>query len=123
VAAELSKDTATKDKGGDLGWFGKGRMNKPFEDAAFGLPLNQVSAPVQSPAGWHLIQVLERDENRALTDDQKTQKRSQLFRDWLEKRKDDGFNNNTIKYEYSSDKVTWARAQVNKALGRPKDAE
>jgi len=123
VAAELSKDSANKDKAGDLGWFGKGRMNKPFEDAAFQLPVNQVSEPVKSPSGWHLIQVVERDENHALTEEQRNQKRGQLFRDWLEKRKDEGFNSNTIQYEYSSDKVAWARAQVNKAFGLPRAAE
>jgi foldase protein PrsA len=123
VATELSKDTATKDKGGDLGWLGKGKMDKAFDDAAFALPLNQVSDPIKSAPGWDLIQVLERDENHPLTDDQKTEKRNQLFKDWLEKRKDDDFNNNTIEYRYSSDKLAWAKAQVNKALGRPKDAE
>jgi parvulin-like peptidyl-prolyl isomerase len=123
VAGELSKDSSNKDKGGDLGWFAKGRMTKPFEDAAFELPLNQVSAPIQTAFGWHLIQVLERDENRPITEEQKTEKRGQLFKDWLEKRKDEGFNNNTIVYEYSSDKVSWARQQINKARGLPRDAE
>jgi parvulin-like peptidyl-prolyl isomerase len=123
VAGELSKDSSNKDQGGDLGWFGKGKMTKPFEDSAFELPVNQVSEPIKSAFGWHLIQVLERDENRPLGEEQKVQKRGELFKDWLEKRKDEGFNNNTIQYEYSSDKIAWARAQVNKARGLPKGAE
>lgn len=61
VAAEVSDDPGSKDAGGDVGFFTHGRMEKAFEDVAFSAPLHQLSQPVRSPYGWHLIEVLERD--------------------------------------------------------------
>ncbi|MCB0350000.1 MAG: peptidylprolyl isomerase [Bdellovibrionales bacterium] len=46
-------------RGGDLGEFGRGRMVPSFEDAAFALDVNQVSAPVKTQFGYHLIQRYE----------------------------------------------------------------
>src|SRR5690606_6046543 len=56
IAKEKSMDGSAQN-GGDLGFFGKGRMVKPFEDAAFALADGQVSEPVQSQLGWHVIKV------------------------------------------------------------------
>ncbi|MFL6253409.1 MAG: peptidylprolyl isomerase [Pyrinomonadaceae bacterium] len=58
LADEFTEDPSGKGKGGDLGWFGRGRMAKPFEDAAFALKDNEISDIVESPYGYHIIQVL-----------------------------------------------------------------
>jgi len=61
LAKEFSEGP-TGPKGGDLGFFRRGQMVKPFEDAAFALQVNDVSGPVRTKFGYHLIQVIERRE-------------------------------------------------------------
>ena len=58
LAVELSEDTGSGAVGGDLGWFGKGRMVPEFEAAAFSLADGEISEPIQSDFGWHIIQKL-----------------------------------------------------------------
>jgi len=58
LATELSQDTGSAANGGDLGWFGKGQMVPEFETAAFALEDGEISEPIQSNFGWHIIQKL-----------------------------------------------------------------
>lgn len=60
--AELAKKHSqgpTAPKGGNLGYFARGRMDKAFEDVAFALKPGQVSAPVRSKFGWHVIKLFD----------------------------------------------------------------
>ncbi len=62
MARQYSED-ASASQGGDLGWFGPGRMVAPFEEAAFGARVNQVVGPIKTQYGYHLIVVVARAEN------------------------------------------------------------
>jgi peptidyl-prolyl cis-trans isomerase D len=62
VAAEISADAGSKTQGGDLGWWGRGSLPAPFEEALFALGVGEVSAPVLTDQGFHIIRL---DELRA----------------------------------------------------------
>jgi peptidyl-prolyl cis-trans isomerase C len=62
MAKQFSKDPGSKEEGGDLGFFGRGRMVPEFEQAAFKLEKGDVSLPVRTQFGWHLIRVEEKRE-------------------------------------------------------------
>jgi peptidyl-prolyl cis-trans isomerase C len=60
LSKEFSKDPGSATDGGDLGWFTKDKMVKEFSDAAFKLEPGQISDPVKSQFGWHVIKVEEK---------------------------------------------------------------
>jgi peptidyl-prolyl cis-trans isomerase D len=60
VAREYSDDAASKANGGDLGWFGRNKMVKEFEDAAFSAQPGKLVGPVKSSFGYHLIEVTDK---------------------------------------------------------------
>jgi parvulin-like peptidyl-prolyl isomerase len=60
LALQYSKDPGSAQQGGDLGWFGKGRMVKEFEDAALNAAPGSVVGPIETSFGWHIIKVTDR---------------------------------------------------------------
>jgi parvulin-like peptidyl-prolyl isomerase len=87
AAKDQSVDSGTAANGGDLGWFTRGQMVDPFEEVAFSTPPGQISQPVQTEFGWHIIEVIAHEQNRAMTDDQISAMRTSLTTDWLTTRK------------------------------------
>lgn len=71
LAQQHSTDTGSAARGGDLGWFGRGVMVEPFEKAAFALEVGEISEPVETSFGYHLILVEEKEQAKEaeLTDD------------------------------------------------------
>lgn len=64
LAAQYSKDASNAQQGGALGFFGKGRMVAPFEAAAFSMEPGEISEPVQTDFGFHIIKVEDRTEGQ-----------------------------------------------------------
>lgn len=98
LAAELSLDTSNKDSGGDLGWFPKDQMVEPFANAAFDMRIGEISDPVQTDFGFHIIQVLGH-EDHPLSSDQYDQLRQQTFLDFVASLR--------TKYQWTVDDAAW----------------
>lgn len=84
LAAEYSTDTSNKDNGGDLGWIGKNDSYiQEFKDAAFALnEPGEISAPVQTTYGWHVIQLVTKATNN-INATKFQQNKQAFFDNWL----------------------------------------
>ena len=67
LAKEFSTDGSNSQKGGDLGFFGRGRMVPTFDEAAFSLEVDKISDPVETEFGFHIIKVVEKKEAKVAT--------------------------------------------------------
>lgn len=94
LAKEHSEDVASAIEGGDLGYFGKGKMVKEFEEAAFALQPGEISDIVRTPFGFHIIKVEERKEKtfeevkEELERNYIEEERDRRFEEWLSKVKE-----------------------------------
>lgn len=84
LAQEYSQDRATKDQGGDLGFFPRGIMPAEIELVAFALNPGQVSGIVKSDFGYHIIEVVEKDAKKQVAEEMLTAWRQNKFIEWLE---------------------------------------
>jgi peptidyl-prolyl cis-trans isomerase D len=94
LAKQNSQDPGSAAKGGDLGFFGRGMMVKPFEDVAFGLKAGEISGLVQSDFGYHIIKLIAIKPSRVLPFDEaregianklRQQKAADMFAELAEK--------------------------------------
>lgn len=82
VAAEVSADPGSRARGGDLGFLQRGQTVAPFDAAVFSLPLNEISQPVPTSFGYHVLQVTEA-RSQAPTADQAADLEQRLFSQFL----------------------------------------
>jgi len=82
VAAEVSQDTGSAARGGDLDWQPRSFFVKEFADAAFSQEIGEIGQPVKSEFGYHIIQVIAREE-LPLSASQYEQTKETAFNDWL----------------------------------------
>jgi peptidyl-prolyl cis-trans isomerase SurA len=100
--ARTNSEDASATKGGDLGWVAAGDTVPEFERVMNSLKDREVSQPVQTPFGWHLVQVLERRSDELSEDRKKAaarqsiraRKADEAFQDWLRQSRDRAFVEN-----------------------------
>lgn len=88
LARTNSTDTTTAQTGGQLGWFTQQELASPLAEAAFALQPGEISQPVQTEFGWHIVRVLERQDERPLSAAQYQLAKDKAVEAWLQQERD-----------------------------------
>lgn len=88
LARTNSTDTTTAATGGQLGWFTQQELAPPLAEAAFSLQPGEISQPVQTEFGWHIVRVLERQDDRPLTAAPYQLAKDKAVEAWLRQQRD-----------------------------------
>ena len=83
LALRFSNDPGSGSQGGDLGWAGRGRYVPEFDEAVFSLEVGEISALVKTSFGYHIIEVLERDDEQPKEENSLQQEYAEAFQTWL----------------------------------------
>ncbi|MCW9130799.1 peptidylprolyl isomerase PrsA [Bacillus paramycoides] len=116
LAKQYSEDTGSKDKGGDLGYFTAGKMVKEFEDAAYKLKKDEISEPVKSQFGYHIIKVTDIKEQKPFDE-----VKGDIKKDLVQKKMQDGqFMNDLMMKEIKSADVKVDDKDLKDIFAEPK---
>ena len=108
LAAEYSTDNTTKENGGEVGWFPQGILISELDQAAFSLPIGNVSEPIVTTNGYYIIKVTEIDENRPIDDQNREALAYKAFSDWFTAQ----MNSTKITSYLDQSKATWAMDHI-----------
>ena len=84
LALRFSNDPGSGAEGGELGWAGRGRYVPEFDEVAFSLAVGEISEPVKTTFGYHIIELLERDDERPKEESGLQQEYADAFQTWLQ---------------------------------------
>ncbi|MED3795021.1 peptidylprolyl isomerase [Niallia alba] len=100
LAEEYSTDTQTKDKGGELGYFSSGQMVEAFDKAAFSMKVDEISDPVKTDYGYHIIKVTGKKEAKEATlEDSKAKIKEDLLATKVQEQASTWLTEATAKYK------------------------
>lgn len=120
LAAEYSTDQTNNQAGGNLGWFSREMMVPAFADAAWELEVGEISEPVQTDFGYHIIQVLGH-EDRPISESAYEQLKEQAFSEWMEARRKEyrpDINPNWMEYVTDKPAIPPQLQQIIQALSQ-----